>query len=168
MNLFYRRGVHEKCNRNVGVFGDVLLPIDVQFLFRDVEGGADVCHGNGQFGFHEEIFIVFDGVGVEGQTDEFGKFSDRKHFLDLVVDQNEVDQPGQITLINKVHSLDQVIRQAEHFSGRLDGRDLFDLVIGEEDGGDERIDILKVIEEGEILNEIVVELEGGECGEVFE
>jgi hypothetical protein len=66
------------------VFSDVFLPVDVKFLFRDVEGGADVCHGNGQFGFHEEIFIVFNGVGVERQTDEFGEFSDREDFLDLI------------------------------------------------------------------------------------
>ncbi len=117
LNLFDRRGgVHEKCNRNVGMFSYVLLPVDVQFLFRDVEGGADVCHGNGQFGFHEEIFIVFNGVGIEGQTDEFGEFSDREDFFDLVVGQNEIVEPGQITLINKVHSFNQVISQAEDFS----------------------------------------------------
>lgn len=168
LNLFYRRGVHEKDNRNVGMFSDVLLPVDIQFLFRDVEGSADVCHGNRQFGFHEEIFIVFNGVGLEGQTDKFGEFSDREDFLDSVVGQNEVVQPGQITLINKVHSVNQVISQAEHFGGGLDGWDLLDLVVGEEDGGNERVDILKQIEEGKILNEVVVELEGGEYGKVFD
>jgi hypothetical protein len=45
---------------------------------------------------------------------------------------------------------------------------LLDFVIGEEDGGDERVDILELIEEGDILNEVIVELQQGECGEVFE
>jgi hypothetical protein len=45
---------------------------------------------------------------------------------------------------------------------------LLDLVVGEGDGGNERVDILELIEEGYILNGVVVELQHEECGKVFD